>query len=302
MVGSKWALAIVCLSIMTLFVGACSEQQTTTPQPTAIYTLPELKYGLLSSFDDVFWVDPDFYPIGREGKEQENALKQFITINTDALEFSAILEYLNLPNKTAYTDEEKLFIYREHKKLTYAVRITSSENIYNFTLLIGEGQGERIEGTIAASGEIEVLKRTPSINTYPICLTKGTLIDTPSGLVSVEQVHIGMYVWTIDELGNRISSIVIKTSMTKLQLPFQVVRIRLSDGRTVTASPGHPAAEGKTLGVYHLGDILDGALVMEIENVIYNSDTTYDILPAGSSHVYWANGVLLMSTLEIHKD
>ena len=294
MAKSRFFIGIALLSIVAVFSGACAQQQLTPP---VIYSVPELKYLLISNFDQVFYVDPDFYPIAREGQEEKNALEQFNTIKEDTMEFSVILEHLGLPNKTDYTDEEKLLIYREHKKLTRAVEISASGDVYNFVLRTGEGQGERIEGTITASDQIKVLKREPSFNTYPICLTKGTLIDTPGGPVLVEQLHQGMAVWTVDNSGKRIASAVVETSVTSVPSSFQVVRVRLNDGRTVTASPGHPTAEGRVLGDYQVGDTLDGTLVMTVEHVTYLGGATYDLLPDGSTGLYWANGVLLKSTL-----
>ena len=205
---------IILLSIVSLVVGACTQQPTPTPTPQVIYSLPELKYHLISNFDNVFFVDPDYYPIAREGQEQKNALEQFPIIRTDGTEFSAILNHLGLPNKTEYANEEKLLVYREHKKLTLAVEITDSGDIYHFILRVGEGQGERIEGTITPSGKITILKREPSFNTTPICLTKGTLIDTPSGPVPVEQLHKGMLVWTVDGSGSRVATGVVETTVS----------------------------------------------------------------------------------------
>jgi hypothetical protein len=269
MAKSRLFIGIILLSIVTIFGGACAQQQP-TPTPPRVYSIPELKYLLLASFDNVFYVDPDFYPIAREGQEEKNALEQFPIIRANAVEFSAILEHLGMPNKGEYTNEEKLRIYREHKKLTLGVELTASGDIYHFILRVEEGQGERIEGTITPSGEIKVLKREPSFNTYPICLTKGTLIDTPSGPVPVEQLHRGMAIWTVDNSGNRIVAGVVETTTT---------------------------AEGRALGEYHVGDTLDGALVILVQHVIYNGGATYDLLPAGSTGLYWANGILLKSTL-----
>ena len=112
----------------------------------------------------------------REGQEEQNALDQFPSIKADTNEFSAILKYLSMSNKAEYTNEEKLLIYRQHKKLTLGVQMTASGDVYSFTLRVGETQGERIEGTITPSGKIRVLKREPSFNTYPICLKKGRTI------------------------------------------------------------------------------------------------------------------------------
>lgn len=288
-------VALVC-AIWFVTTGIAIGCKAEPPSPPAEYSLPELKYLLLASFDNVFWCDPDFYPIGRPGQEEKNALEQFPAIRADEPEFSAILQHLGLPNKDEYTDEEKLLIYREHKKLTYQVAVTPSGDMYQFTLRVGEGQGERIEGTVAASGSIKVSKREPSFNTCPICLTEGTLIDTPGGPVPVGQLHEGMAVWTVDDGGNRVAGVVVKIVTTPVPSSFQVVRVTLSDGRAVNASSGHPTAEGRALGAYRVGDTLDKAVVTAVEHSEYDG-VTYDLLPSGGTSLYWANGVLLKSTV-----
>ncbi len=265
--------------------------------PATEYTLPELKYLVLDSYGDVFWCDPDFYPVAREGQEEKNALEQFLDIRADAAEFSAILQRLGLPDQAGYTDEEKLLIYREHKKLTYQIEMTASGNIYQFTLRVTEGQGERIEGTVTSSGKIRVVKREPSFNTCPICLAKGTLIDAPSGQVPVEQLGEGMMVWTVDSEGNQVPAVVLKTAKTLVPSSFQLMKITLSDGRFVIASPGHPTAEGKALNDCRVGDALSGAVVVAVEHLAPSDGFTYDLLPSGGTGLYWANGVLLKSTI-----
>ncbi len=296
MAKSRLFIGIVLLSTATIFGSACVQQPTPPPTPPVTYSIPELKYLLISNFDQVFYVDPDFYPIAREGQEEKNALEQFPSISANSAELSAILKHLGLPDRGEYTNEEKLLIYREHKKLTLAVEMTVSGDTYHFILRVREGQGERIEGTITPSGKITVLKREPSFNTYPICLTKGTLIDTPGGPVPVEQLREGMAVWTEDDMGNRVRGTVVGTAVTPVPLSFQTVRVTLRDGRAVTASSGHPTAEGRALGDYQVGDTLDGVLVVAVEHLIYDGDT-YDLLPSGETGLYWANGVLLKSTL-----
>ncbi len=295
-VKSRLFIGIMLLSLVTVFCGGCAQQSTITTTPPVIYPVPELKYLLISNFDQVFYVDPDYYPVAREGQEEKNALKQFSAISENTTEFMAILKHLGLKNTGEYTNKEKLLIYREHKKLALAVEMTTSGDIYHFVLRVVEGQGERIEGTITESGEISVLKREPSFNTFPICLVKGTLIDTPSGPVQVEQLRKGMTVWTVDGSGKRTSANVVETMMTPVPAFFQVTRVKLSDNRTITASPGHPAAEGRALGDYQMGDTLDGAQVMVVEHVIYHG-YTYDLLPSGTTGLYWANDILLKSTL-----
>jgi hypothetical protein len=205
---------------------------------------------------------------------------------------------LSLDHKAAYSDDEKLLIYRQHKKLTYGAQITPSGNVYDFSLRVGDGQGWRYEGTITSSGKIAITSQTVSFNTCPICLTKGTLIDTPSGLIPVEQLRQGMFVWTIDASGKRVAMPIIQTVATPVPESFLVVKITLDDGRTVSTSPGHPSSTKKALGDYKVGDILDGSKVVATELVPYDAGATYDILPDGGTGFYWANGILLLSTLE----
>jgi hypothetical protein len=286
----KWPLLLI-IALIIAPIGC----KAGMPTPVE-YSLPELKYLVLGSFDDVFWCDPDLYPISRPGQEEQNALEQFPTIKANEAEFSAILQHLGLPDKAEYSDEEKLLIYREHKRLTYALEMTPSGDTYQFTLRVKEGQGERIEGTVTLSGSIKVLRQEPSFNTCPICLAKGTLIDTPGGPVPVENLHEGMTVWTTDSTGNRVAGVVLKTVMTPVPSSFQVIEMTLSDGRAITASLGHPTAEGRALGDYHVGDTLGGAIVIAVARVDYDG-FTYDFLPSGNTGLYVANGILLKSTL-----
>lgn len=310
-VNIKRLLAFAVASIM--LVSACSPQATTgtTTSTTTItsttippvttttagtYTVPDLEYRLFAQFD-VFWCDPDFYPVARPDSELGYAIAQFPAIQANTDEFNAILKYLSLDYKTSYSDDEKLLIYRQHKKLTYGAQITPSGNVYSFSLRVGEGQGWRYEGTITSAGTITITSKVVSFNTCPICLTRGTLIDTPSGPIPVEQLRKGMTVWTIDAAGNRVAVPIILTAATPVPPSFMVVKITLEDGRTVSASPGHPSAAKKAIGDYKVGDILDSSRVAATGLVAYSEGSTYDILPDGGTGLYWANGILLLSTL-----
>ncbi len=288
----KWVLSGA--AGLLLFLGGCTPQSTTTP---VSYSVPQLEYKLLDKYQNVFWCDPDYYPVARIGQEQQNALAQFTAIQSNQPEFSAILAQLKLANKTDYTDADKLLIYKEHKKLIYAAQMTAGDNGYRFELRVGTGQGEHITGSITNSGVILETKREASVNTCPICLTAGTLIDTPDGQIPVEQLVKGMSVWSVDDSGNRIAAGIIKTAATPVPLYFQAIRIELSDGRTVTASPGHPTADGKAVADYQAGDMLDGARVLKTDRITYESAMTFDFLPDSTSGLYWANKIILKSSL-----
>jgi hypothetical protein len=299
-------MLVVLLLLTALMVGmsqACaggppgSPTPTSSPTPPAVYSQYQLEYQLMAKYADFFWCDPDLYPITRPGQEALNAQQQFPDIQANAEEFSAILEHIGLTEKPSFTDAEKLKIYQEHKKLFYAVTLTIAGNVYNYSIRTGENQGLHIEGTVTSSGTITVLKQEPSFNTCPICLTKGTLIETPDGQTPVEQLQPGMLVLTIDNSGNRLTVSIIKISSTPVPPAFSSVKVTLEDGRAVTASPGHPTVDLKALGSYRVGDTLDGSRVEDVERLAYGGSQTYDLLPSGTTGLYWANGILLRSTL-----
>jgi hypothetical protein len=131
----------------------------------------------------------------------------------------------------------------------------------------------------------------------PICLAGGTLIDTPSGSVPVEDLQIGMPVWTTDKTGQRVSGVITKTSKVLVPPTHQMVHLVLNDGRGLFVSPGHPTIDGRTVGDLTPGDLYDGASVVSTERVPYDEGATYDILPSGDTRFYWANGILIGSTL-----
>jgi hypothetical protein len=271
---------------------------TTPPPPTANYTVTQLKYLLIDNFGEPFFFDSDFSPVVRVGVEEQNALDQFPAIKANAEEFATILQRLGLPDKTDYTTNETIAIYSEHKKLTMGIQMTPSGDLYNFSLRVGQQtQGEHFAGIITNAGKITVTLQEPSFNTLPICLPGSTLIATPSGQIAVEQLRAGMTVWTVGSSGLRIAAEVVKVSSTPVPELFQLVRLTLSDGRSIAASPGHPSADSRALGDYRVGDVLDGAIVVSVEKVDYNGGATFDLLPSGPAGTYWANGVLLKSTL-----
>jgi hypothetical protein len=76
-----------------------------------------------------------------------------------------------------------------------------------------------------------------------------------------------------------------------------MVHVVLVDGRELLVSPGHMTADGRALGTLTPGDGLDGSTVKTWELVPYTGGRTYDILPAGGTGRYWANGILLASTI-----
>jgi len=287
----------------TITVGEGTPVLVTPEPPTLIPTLPsalsptELKYRLLAKYPDFFFCDPDYYPIGR-GDEAELAIQRFPELQANVEEFQAILNHNGLSGLTIFTDDQKLLIYREHKKLA-AIYFELVADKYQFQIQTGaEGQqGYVIKGTIDGNGNIRVQERSPGYPACPICLAAGTLIDTPRGAVAVENLRAGDLVWTVNEAGERVPAVILKTTRVMVPSTHQMVHVILNDGRELWASPGHPTTDGRKLGDLKVGDSLDGARITLVERVPYNQPATYDLLPSGGTGFYWANGILLGSTL-----
>ena len=276
-----------------------------TPEPpTAIPTLPssklsptELKYKVLDQFPDFFFCDPDFYPIARDD-ELTLALQRFPDLQANQEEFQTILKHNELSGQT-FTDDQKLLIYRDHKKLN-AIYFELVGDKFQFQIQTGvEGQeGFIVKGTIDGNGSIDVQGRESGFPTCPICLAAGTLIDTPHGAVRVESLQVGDQVWTMNEAGERVMAVILQTGSVRVPVTHQVVHLVLSDGRELWASPGHPTADGRRLADLKVDDALDGARVTLVEHVPYQGYVTYDLLPSGSTGFYWADGILMGSTLK----
>jgi hypothetical protein len=77
----------------------------------------------------------------------------------------------------------------------------------------------------------------------------------------------------------------------------RMVHLVLADGRELLVSPGHRTADGRQAGNLSVGDQLDGSTITAWELVPYAGGRTYDLLPAGATGLYWANEILMASTL-----
>ena len=132
----------------------------------------------------------------------------------------------------------------------------------------------------------------------PICLASNTVIATPNGNILVTELKVGMQVWTVDRFGNKVSAPILKTSSVTVPSSHKVAHLVLSDGRNLWVSPGHPAANGKSVEQLKTGDLYDGSVIVSNDLQSYWDTKTYDILPAGDTGYYWANGILMGSTLK----
>ena len=174
------------------------------------------------------------------------------------------------------------------------------------TLRVGDDIGYACEGisekliSINFSNQTVTFDKVTGVSPIggcPICLAGSTRIDTPTGSVLVKDLQIGMLVWTTDKTGQRVSGIITKTSKVPVPLTHQMVHLVLNDGRELCVSPGHPTIDKRTISDLLPGDLYAGALVINTERILYDERETYDILPSGETGFYWANGILIGSTL-----
>lgn len=307
--GSPGVIVTVVRGTGTASATAVSSPGAGTAIPTAILSTTataapagsvELKYLLLDRFGDIFYCDPDFYPVARD--EGVAANERFPVVQQDQPTFQGILKHLKIDAATSSFDaSQKLIIYHEYKRLN-AIALQANGDAYTFSLRVpgkdpNSREGMAISGTITKQGAITVTSSQPAILQCPICLVVGTLIDGPSGPLAVERLKIGDVVWTMDGAGQRIAAPVVSIGNTPVPATHAVVHLQLSDGREVWVSPGHPTSDRRLVGDLQVGDMLDGAILVGVQREPYAGGYTYDLLPAGDTGTYWANGVLLASTL-----
>ncbi len=170
------------------------------------------------------------------------------------------------------------------------------------TLHIGESasNGCTVELTLVKiSGSTATFQKKEYQNRpCPICLSENTVIDTPNGPVNVKELKDGMIVWTQDISGNKYATTILKTGKTLVPPTHKMVHIILDDKRELYVSPNHPTADGRLFVDLLAGDTLDGSQIKSAELIPYNGTYTYDILPSGQTGFYWADGILVKSTLK----
>jgi len=173
------------------------------------------------------------------------------------------------------------------------------------TIHVGDDVGISCDGwsevlqRIDFVGQVAIFTRTTLLEHggCPICLSGDTVIDTPNGQVNVKNLVLGMVVWTVDKSGSRVPGVIQELMKSPVPLTDEIVYIVLADGRQLYASANHPTTDKRTMGELRPGVALDGSIVTVAEFVPYGQSYTYDLLPTGGTGYYWANGILIGSTL-----
>lgn len=132
----------------------------------------------------------------------------------------------------------------------------------------------------------------------PICLASNAMIDTPTGEVNVKAIKIGMTVWSMDKKGKKIASKVLKVGSMTVPSTHLVVHLVMSDHRELWVSPNHPLIDGRPVSALKPGNVYNGAKVISADLIPFWDNKTYDLLPDSPTGEYWADKILLGSTLK----
>lgn len=273
---------------------------TPGPTPGVDFSPGELRLLLTDALGPRWYCDPDEYPVGRD--EQQSAIDRWNEIFMSDV-FMAAIDRLGFTPGQDFGPAEQLAVYRLWKvAATIPFEVVPSGDGFRFDYLAapigGATDGVHTIGIIDSTGRITIESRsTAGEPMCPICLVRGTLIDAPAGPVPVEQLRVGDAVWTLDGAGRRVVGTVLAVAAMTAPSSHRVIRLELADGRSLTASPGHPLANGTTIGELQVGDLVDGSAVASLTWLPYGGGRTWDVLVSGSSGVYFVDGIPTASTI-----
>ena len=279
---------------------AGSATRPASPTAEAVPGLADLKYRVIDAIGDIAFCDPDYYPLERVGGEQANAARLLPAIMADITVYAAIRAHLHLAEPL--TADQHLAVYRQWKTLN-ALSLQPRDGAFDFHQVTHGDSGRltAVTGNVTADGTVTVTSREPGVLNCPICLAPGTLIDTPLGPRRVAELRAGMPVFTLDKGGRRLCARIRLTGSSAVPPTHSMIRLALADGRSVAASPGHPLADGRHFSSVGTGDTVDGSRVIDVSREACTARATWDLLPSGPTGLYWADGVLLASTLAIRR-
>ena len=271
-----------------------------SPAASSVTALPrsvwQLRYRLLDRYHDFAFCDPDLYPVARDD-EAAAAEDWWTRTDPSSPERLAILRQHDYHEPL--TTSQRLVAYRDHKRLTVII-MTPVASGYRYTLSIstnGDEPNQTVTGTITFVGTVTEASRTQRPGGCPICLEAATRIATPTGDRPIANISAGDLVWTVDAPGHMIAAPVQHTVRRPTPGPHLMLQLVLADGRTLIAAGAHPDVHGHDLSELRVGLAYDGSTVASTAWVASTSIATYDILPSGLTGAYWANGILVGSTL-----
>ncbi len=239
--------------------------------------------------------------MGRD--EQQSAIENWPQVIAEGETFRAVAERLDLDPNGDFSDTEKVAVWRLWKvAASIPFEAVPSGDGYRFDFLTspapGATEGTRTVGLVDTMGAMTIESRTAAGEPMcPICLVRGTLVDTPTGAVPVEDLQVGLAIWTLDATGRRVAGTVTDLGSMSAPATHRAIRLVLADGRAMTASPGHPLADGRTLAQLRVGDLVDGSAVVSLTWLPYAGGWTYDLVVSGETGTYFVAGIPTASTI-----
>jgi hypothetical protein len=268
---------------------------TPPPPPARRYSKARLQLKLLKKYG-LNWCDDNMYPVGRTVSDEEIAGQLALYQQKDPQLYREVQRDFKVHPDSTPTLKENQMVFSRFRRAR-AIRLTLKDDRYHFEFFAGLPRAQKIIGSIGKTGDVEIDKKIPGGPNCPKCLAENTVISTPSGLVKVTDLFPGMSVWTMDQNGNRQSKALLRVQKVPVPESHQMLQLKLEDGRKVLVSPLHPDRFGCPLKDLHKGDLLDGSRIKGYSFRQYESGYTYDLLPAGGTGLYWANGILIGSTM-----
>jgi hypothetical protein len=130
---------------------------------------------------------------------------------------------------------------------------------------------------------------------YCRCTSPDTPIATASGNREIQELRVGDLVYSVHE--QAIELVPIKLVNRIPVIDHHVLRVEFASGASFEMSATHPTASGKPLSAFGVGDELVGERIVSVTRIPYQHSHTYDILPDSDTGSYFADGVLVGSTL-----
>ncbi len=136
---------------------------------------------------------------------------------------------------------------------------------------------------------------TGGATTTTTCLPFDVEIKTLTAQKRVSDIKVGDIV--LSDGGK--PAHVIRINKVAVGKTHKIVKVRFTDGTVLRGSLRHPTADGRMFGDLKVGDNVDGKIISELKLLPYtNHGYTYDILTDSRNGNYYADGVLIGSTLK----
>ncbi|MEM6802570.1 MAG: hypothetical protein AAF696_14270 [Bacteroidota bacterium] len=130
-----------------------------------------------------------------------------------------------------------------------------------------------------------------------LCLSPETMIATPEGERKVSTMKVGDAVLSQNLAGEIEFQELLHLRKNPSPLNHKILHLCLEDGRQIHLSPNHPAINYRPIEKWEIGEYYDGSQISGKVILPYTESYTWDILPAGKTGLYKANGIWMGSTL-----